>query len=38
LLKRRHKHNKKDKAFLLSWDKDSYTEKFLALLLCFQWE
>jgi hypothetical protein len=32
LLKRRHKHNKEDKAFLLV--KDSYTERFLALLSC----
>jgi hypothetical protein len=27
-------NNKKDKAFLLVWDKDSYTERFLALLPC----
>jgi hypothetical protein len=26
--------NKKDIAFLLAWDKDSYTERFLALLPC----
>jgi hypothetical protein len=26
--------NKKDIAFLLVWDKDSYTERFLALLPC----
>jgi hypothetical protein len=26
--------NKKDKAFLLVWDKDSHTERFLALLPC----
>jgi hypothetical protein len=32
LLKKRHKHNKEDKAFLLV--KDSYTERFLALLPC----
>jgi hypothetical protein len=32
LLKRRHKHNKEDKVFLLV--KDSYTERFLALLSC----
>jgi hypothetical protein len=32
LLKRRHKHNKEDKAFLLV--KNSYTERFLALLSC----
>jgi hypothetical protein len=32
LLKKRHKHNKEDKAFLLA--KDSYTEIFLALLSC----
>jgi hypothetical protein len=30
LLKKRHKHNREDKAFLLV--KDSYTEIFLALL------
>jgi hypothetical protein len=34
LLKRRHKHNKEDKAFLLVWNKDSYIERFLALLPC----
>jgi hypothetical protein len=27
-------NNKKDIAFLLVWDKDSYTERFLALLPC----
>jgi hypothetical protein len=27
-------NNKKDKAIFASWDKDSYTEKFLALLPC----
>jgi hypothetical protein len=32
LLKTRHKHNKEDKVFLLV--KDSYTERFLALLSC----
>jgi hypothetical protein len=32
LLKR--KPNKKDKVFLLLWDKDSCTERFLALLPC----
>jgi hypothetical protein len=32
LLKRKHKHNKEDKVFLLV--KDSYTEGFLALLSC----
>jgi hypothetical protein len=32
LLKRRHKHYKEDKAFLLV--KDSYAERFLALLPC----
>jgi hypothetical protein len=32
LLKKRHKHNKEDKAFLLV--KDSYTERFLLLLSC----
>jgi hypothetical protein len=32
LLKKRHKHNKEDKVFLLV--KDSYTERFLALLSC----
>jgi hypothetical protein len=32
LLKKRHKHNKEDKAFLLV--KDRYTEIFLALLSC----
>jgi hypothetical protein len=26
--------NKKDIMFLLVWDKDSYTERFLTLLLC----
>jgi hypothetical protein len=26
--------NKKDKAYLLFWDKDSYTERFLALFPC----
>jgi hypothetical protein len=26
--------NKKDIVFLLAWDKDRYTERFLALLLC----
>jgi hypothetical protein len=26
--------NKKDRAFLLAWDRDSYTERFLALLPC----
>jgi hypothetical protein len=34
LLKRRHSDNKKDIAFLLAWNKDSYTERFLALLPC----
>jgi hypothetical protein len=33
LLKRSHS-NKKDEAFLLVWDKDSYAERFLALLSC----
>jgi hypothetical protein len=33
LLKRRHKHNKKDSVFA-SWDKNSYTERYLALLPC----
>jgi hypothetical protein len=33
LLKRRHKHSKKDSVFA-SWVKDSYTERFLALLPC----
>jgi hypothetical protein len=28
------RNNKKDMAFLLVWDKDSYTERFLALLPC----
>jgi hypothetical protein len=28
------RHNKKNVAFLLVWNKDSYTEKFLALLPC----
>jgi hypothetical protein len=28
------RNNKKDIAFLLVWDKDSYTETFLALLPC----
>jgi hypothetical protein len=32
LLKKRHKHNKEDKAFLLV--KDRYTERFLELLSC----
>jgi hypothetical protein len=32
LLKKRHKHNKEDKAFSLV--KDSYTERFLTLLSC----
>jgi hypothetical protein len=32
LLKKRHKHSNKDKAFLLV--KDSYTERFLTLLSC----
>jgi hypothetical protein len=27
------RHNKKDISFLVIWDKDSYTERFLALLL-----
>jgi hypothetical protein len=27
-------NNKKDKAFLLIWDKESYKERFLALLPC----
>jgi hypothetical protein len=27
-------NNEKNKAFFSSWDKDSYTERFLALLLC----
>jgi hypothetical protein len=27
-------NNKTDKAFLLVWDKDSYTERFLALIPC----
>jgi hypothetical protein len=26
-------HNKKDIVFLLVWDKDSYTERFLVLLV-----
>jgi hypothetical protein len=28
------RHTKKDKLFLLVWDEDSYTERFLALLPC----
>jgi hypothetical protein len=28
------RNNKKDIAFLLAWDKDSYSERFLALLPC----
>jgi hypothetical protein len=28
------RENKKDIVFLLVWDKDSYTERFLALLPC----
>jgi hypothetical protein len=33
-LKRKHRDNKKDIAFLLLWDKDSYTERCLLLLPC----
>jgi hypothetical protein len=33
LLKKRHKHNKKESVFA-SWLKDSYTERFLLLLSC----
>jgi hypothetical protein len=32
--KKNIRDNKKDIAFLLAWDKDSYTERFLALLPC----
>jgi hypothetical protein len=34
LLKRNTGDNKKDISFLLVWDKDSYTERFLGLLPC----
>jgi hypothetical protein len=34
LLKRKHSNNKKDKDFFASWDKDSNTERFLAMLPC----
>jgi hypothetical protein len=34
LLKKNIRDNKKDIAFLLVWDRDSYTERFLALLPC----
>jgi hypothetical protein len=32
--RKNRRDNKKDVAFLLVWDKDSYTERFLGLLSC----
>jgi hypothetical protein len=34
LLKKRLKHNKGRESVFASWVKDSYTERFLALLSC----